>query len=161
VAARCRALVSPDDQAEPHYLRAVDLLATADTPVDLARTHLLYGEWLRRLRRRRDAREHLRRAADMLEKAGACPLAHRARTELEATGEHAREDRPSGVPELTPQENAVAGLAAQGHTNAEIGSAMFLSVNTVDYHLRKVFQKVGISSRRQLVDKMSGTPGLS
>ena len=153
VADRSRALISDDAEAEPHYRSAIDTLAAAGVDVECARAHLLYGEWLRRRRRRRDAREHLRSAVTMLEQAGAAPFAQRARTELEATGE-----RVGSAPErdfdLTPREASIARLAAQGRTNAEIGASLFISANTVDYHLRKVFQKLGISSRRQLVDRL-------
>ena len=158
VAARSRALITPDGQAEPAYLRAIELLSTTATEVDLARAHLLYGEWLRRLRRRQEARGHLRIAMESFDACGAGPFAQRARTELEATGARVSGDRAPGAVELTSQEATVASLAAQGLTNVEIGSTMFISVNTVDYHLRKVFQKLGISSRRQLRDRLATSP---
>ncbi|MFC8190023.1 helix-turn-helix transcriptional regulator [Cellulomonas sp. NPDC057328] len=164
LAARSRALVdaarAADDasasaRVEEAFGTAVALLDGLRTPVDLGRAHLLHGEWLRRRRRRADARTHLRRAAEILDHAGAEPFAARARRELEAAGDTvavaAAPGRPAG---LTPQELTVAELAAAGRTNAEIGATMFLSVNTVDYHLRKVFQKLGISSRRQLADRL-------
>jgi DNA-binding CsgD family transcriptional regulator len=153
VADRSRALITADADAEPHYRSAIEALAAAGVEVECARAHLLYGEWLRRRKRRRDAREHLRRAANMLEQAGATPFAQRARTELEATGERMGSE-PERDFDLTPREASIARLAARGRTNAEIGASLFISANTVDYHLRKVFQKLGISSRRQLVDRL-------
>lgn len=151
VALRSAALLAADPEAESLYQQAIDTLTEAGVEVELARAHLVYGEWLRRRKRRRDARSHLRTAAAMLEQAGADPFAQRARTELEATGERiTTEPRPTF--DLTSQEATVARLAAQGRTNAEISANLFISVNTVDYHLRKVFHKLGISSRRQLAD---------
>ncbi|MFI7063030.1 AAA family ATPase [Kribbella sp. NPDC050124] len=154
LAQRSRALVD-DIGAEPHYQAAIATLAPTDIEVDLGRTHLLYGEWLRRARRRRDAREQLRRAVEIFERAEAPGFAQRARNELEAIGEHAPAAGEPGPFDLTAQQLTVARLAAAGHTNAEIGATMFLSANTVDYHLRKVFQKLGVSSRRQLADRIS------
>jgi DNA-binding CsgD family transcriptional regulator len=154
VADRSRALIAADAEAEPCYQSAIDTLASAGVEVEWARAHLLYGEWLRRRKRRRDAREHLRIAMTMLEQAGAGPFAQRARTELEATGERVGAE-PARDFDLTPREASIARLAAQGRTNAEIGGSLFISANTVDYHLRKVFQKLGISSRRQLADKLA------
>ena len=153
VAVRSRALIAPDSEAEIHYQSAIETLSSAGIEVETARSHLLYGEWLRRRKRRREAREHLRIAMKTLEQGGAGPFAQRARTELEATGEHVT-PTPQHSLNLTSQEATVARLAAQGRTNAEIGASMFVSPNTVDYHLRKVFQKLGISSRRQLVDRL-------
>ncbi|HEU4545830.1 MAG TPA: LuxR C-terminal-related transcriptional regulator [Microlunatus sp.] len=153
VALRSRALVEP--RPESLYREAIETLADARILVDLARAELLYGEWLRRQRRRREARVQLGSALDRLEQAGATAFAARARTELEATGVRLSADAPD-TPDLTPREATVAQLAARGRTNAEIGSTLFVSPNTVDYHLRKVFQKLGISSRRQLADRLGG-----
>jgi DNA-binding CsgD family transcriptional regulator len=150
--ARCRALLAADDTAEDHYLRSIELLGGADVPTDLGRAHLLYGEWLRRLRRRRDAREQLQLAIDIFDRIAAPAFGERARTELSATGAKIRDRRVVSGVELSPQETAVAQMAAAGKTNAEIGTALFISANTVDYHLRKVFAKLAISSRRQLSD---------
>ncbi len=153
LAARSRALITPDPAAEASYREAIDTLGSAGSAVDLARAELLYGEWLRRRRRRREARPYLRRALESFEAGGAAPFAQRARAELEATGEPVDVEAIPGF-DLTTQEATVARLAAQGRTNAEIGSTLFISVNTVDYHLRKVFQKLGISSRRQLAERL-------
>ena len=152
-AERCRALVD-DDAAEGHFEAALDAFAPTGIDIETARTHLLYGEWLRRARRRRDAREHLRLAEELFTRCEAPAFVDRARRELEASGARAHPAGPAGAPELTTQELTVARLAAAGNTNAEIGATMFISINTVDYHLRKVFQKLGISSRRQLTDRL-------
>ena len=152
MAERSRALV--DDDPEPRYQGALEALEPTDIEVERGRTHLLYGEWLRRRRRRRDAREQLRTALDLFERSAAPAFAERAHTELTATGlraESASEPKALG---LTPQELTVARFAAAGSTNAEIGATLFISANTVDYHLRKVFQKLGIASRRQLADQL-------
>ena len=151
VALRSRALLA--DDPESLYLEAIQILTGAQTGVDAARTELLYGEWLRRRKRRREARVHLRAAMNQLEDHGAVCFAQRARAELEATGEQVWAEHRASF-DLTAQEANVARLAARGHTNAEIGSSLFISPNTVDYHLRKVFQKLGISSRRQLADRL-------
>ncbi len=153
VAARSTALVVDDVEAERWYVDAIAQLERTSTPMDLARAHLLYGEWLRRMRRRRDAREHLRLALTSFAEAGAVPYADRARRELAAAGEAAASaplSTPTGPHELTVQESAVARMAADGATNAEIAAALFISPNTVDYHLRKVFRILGVTSRRQL-----------
>ncbi len=152
MAQRCRALVA--DDPEPHFQAAIATLEPTDIDVERGRTHVLYGEWLRRRKRRRDAREQLRAALDLFERSAAPAFVERARAELTATGlkaESAPEPQALG---LTPQELTVARLAASGSTNAEIGATLFISANTVDYHLRKVFQKLGISSRRQLTERL-------
>ncbi|WP_062351076.1 helix-turn-helix transcriptional regulator [Herbidospora yilanensis] len=154
---RSKALLS--DDPEEHYVTAVDLLGTTGAEIDLARAHLLYGEWLRRIRRRREAGEQLQRAAMLFEQAGAHIFVPRTRSELEAAGLKAVEPTGSGIPDLTPQEHTIARQAALGRTNAEIAANLFISVNTVDYHLRKVFQKLGISSRRQLADRLRESRG--
>jgi DNA-binding CsgD family transcriptional regulator len=152
-AQRSRALLAPDP--EHHFRAGVATLEATGVEMELARTHLLYGEWLRRGRRRREAREHLRRAVELFDVGSAPSFTQRARNELDAIGDHAPAGRSLGSHELTAQEKNVARLAASGSTNAEIGMTMFLSANTVDYHLRKVFQKLGISSRRQLADHLA------
>ena len=154
VAARCRALVDGDPEAS--FQAAITALEPTDIDVERGRTHLLYGEWLRRRKRRRDAREHLHAALDLFERSAAPAFIARARTELTATGLRAGSIVEPQSLGLTPQELTVARLAASGSTNAEIGSTLFISANTVDYHLRKVFQKLGISSRRQLTDRLDG-----
>ncbi|NTW40848.1 MAG: AAA family ATPase [Cellulomonadaceae bacterium] len=157
VAERAAALLEPDDTAEERYVRALQHLREATAPGELARAHLVYGEWLRRMKRRGQAREQLRLALVIFERVGAPAFADRARRELAATGEQVPRRVHGEVGALTPQEATVARLAAAGHTNAEIGAALFISTNTVDYHLRKVFRKLAVSSRRQLSDHLGQT----
>ena len=120
-------------------------------PLQRARTELLYGEWLRRERRRMEARVHLRAALELFRTLGAVPWAGRAEAELRATGETVRKRDLSAVDRLTPQELQIAGLVTEGLTNREIAAQLYLSPRTVDYHLRKVFTKLGIGSRSELV----------
>jgi DNA-binding CsgD family transcriptional regulator len=148
--ARARALLAEDADAEPFYVEAIDQLGRSGVVVDLARAHLLYGEWLRRQRRRRDARRELRTAYELFQQTGGSAFAHRASVELLATGEHARARADDTRDDLTAQERQVAELAADGHSNAEIGAQLFISPNTVAYHLRKVFMKLDVSSRHEL-----------
>jgi DNA-binding CsgD family transcriptional regulator len=154
--ARTRALRAADDAAEALYVEAVSHLAQSPVAIDLARAHLLYGEWLRRQRRRSDARVQLRTAYDMLAAMGAGAFAERARLELLATGERARQRRSDTQNELTPQEQQVARLAATGAMNVEIAANLFISPNTVGYHLSHVYRKLGIAGRRQLGAALSG-----
>ena len=149
--ARSHALLSEGEAAERLYRESIALFGKTRLRVDLARTHLLYGEWLRRERRRIDAREQLRTAHGMLEAMGIAAFAERARHELQATGETARKRTlPARHEDLTAQEAQVARLARDGLSNPEIGTRLFISAHTVQYHLRKVFTKLGIASRSQL-----------
>jgi DNA-binding CsgD family transcriptional regulator len=148
--ARCRALLSSDADAEPLYREAIDRLSPTQLRPELARAQLLYGEWLRRKGRRVDAREHLRTAHELCTAIGMDAFAERARRELLATGEKARKRSPETRDELTPQEEQIARLARDGFSNPEIGAQLFISPRTVEWHLRKVFTKLGITSRRQL-----------
>ena len=150
IEARSRAQVSQGELAERQYLEAVDRLGRTRLRPELARTHLLYGEWLRREGRRADARAELRIAHDMLAAMGAEAFAERARRELLATGETVRKRTVQTARALTAQESSIARLAAEGRTNPEIGAQLFLSARTVEWHLRKIFTKLGIASRREL-----------
>ncbi|CAN3129590.1 HTH luxR-type domain-containing protein [Mycobacterium sp. smrl_JER01] len=153
--ARCRALLAGNADAESYFRRAIEHLAMVDVPGELGRAHLLYGEWLRRQKRRRDAREQLRSAIEIFERVDARAFRDRAQAELSATGEKPGEHAVVGGVEMSPQEAAVARMAAEGSTNAEIAATLFISTNTVDYHLRKVFGKLGVSSRRQLAERFA------
>jgi DNA-binding CsgD family transcriptional regulator len=148
--ARSHALLSRDKAAERLYREAIDRLERTRLRPDLARAHLLYGEWLRREGRRVDAREQLRTAYDTLATIGMEAFADRARRELLATGERVRRRTEDTRDVLTPQEAQIARLARDGLSNTEIGARLFLSPRTVEWHLRKVFSKLGVSSRREL-----------
>jgi DNA-binding CsgD family transcriptional regulator len=150
IEARSRALLNDDDAADRLYREAIDRLGRTRVRVELARAHLLYGEWLRRERRRTDAREQLRTAHEMFVTMGAEAFADRAGRELLATGETARKRVVETSSQLTAQEAQVARLARDGLSNPEIGARLFISPRTVQYHLRKVFTKFGINSRTQL-----------
>jgi DNA-binding CsgD family transcriptional regulator len=150
IEARSRALLSDGESAESSYKQAIARLGRSRVRVELARAHLVYGEWLRRERRRLDAREQLRRAHRLFTAFGMEAFAERARIELEATGEHARKRTVETRDDLTPQEGQIARLAAGGATNQEIAAQLFISPSTVDYHLRKAFRKLGVRSRTQL-----------
>jgi DNA-binding CsgD family transcriptional regulator len=146
--ARGRALLGHD--ADACYREAIDRLGRTELRPELARAHLLYGEWLGRAGRRADAREQLRTAHELLTALGMAGFAERARRELLAAGGTARQRDVETVTALTAQETLIARLACDGATNAEIGAQLFLSARTAEYHLRKVYTKLGISSRRQL-----------
>jgi DNA-binding CsgD family transcriptional regulator len=150
--ARSRALVSDGREAEPCYAEAVERLGRTPLRPDLARAHLLYGEWLRRENRRLDARHQLRAAYDLLDAIGAGAFAERARRELLATGEKARKREVDTYSQLTSQEEHIIRLARDGRTNREIAAELFISTRTVEWHFRKVFAKLGITSRRDLHD---------
>ena len=154
LAARSRALLSEGEAAERLYLEGIDRLGRTRLRPELARARLLYGEWLRRENRRADAREQLRTAYDVFAAMGADGFADRARHELLATGEKVRKRRDDTRVDLTPQEEHIARLARDGRTNPEIGAELFISARTVEWHLRKVFTKLGITSRKDLHDAM-------
>jgi ATP/maltotriose-dependent transcriptional regulator MalT len=160
IEARSRALLSDGVAADNLYHEAIDRLGRSRLRPELARAHLLYGEWLRRQGRRVDAREQLRTAHDMFAAIGMEAFAERARSELMATGEKVRKRSTGARDELTPQEEQIARLACDGLSNPEIGVQLFLSARTVEWHLRKVFTKLGISSRRQLHAALT-QPGLT
>jgi DNA-binding CsgD family transcriptional regulator len=153
--ARGAAMLAEGATAERLYRAAIERLSRINTRATLARTHLLYGEWLRRENRRVDAREQLRVAHVMLAGMGMEAFAERARRELLATGETVRKRTVDTLDELTPQEVQVARLAAGGQTNPEIGAQLFLSPRTVEWHLGKVFGKLGVNSRRELRGALS------
>ena len=150
IEARSRALLSDGEAAEHLYREAIQRLGRTRIRFELARAHLLYGEWLRREGRRIDAREQLRRAHEMLSDMGAEAFAERARRELAATGETVRKRTADTRGQLTAQETQIAVLAREGHSNPEIGAQLFISPRTVEYHLHKVFTKLEISSRNEL-----------
>jgi DNA-binding CsgD family transcriptional regulator len=147
--ARCKAQLAEDD-AETLYQEAIERLGGRLLAPELARARLLYGEWLRRRHRRVDARDQLRVALETFERVGGEAFAERARTEHLATGARVRKRTDVAQAELTHQESRVAALAAEGATNSEIGAQLFISSSTVEYHLRKVFRKLGVRSRTQL-----------
>ena len=161
IEARVRALLGEGEAAEGFYRESIERLGRTRARVELARGHLLYGEWLRRENRRLDAREQLRTAYDMLATMGVEAFAERARRELLATGETARKRTDETRGELTAQEAQIARLARDGLSNPEIGTRLFISPRTVQYHLRKVFMKLGISSRNQLDSVLPAEPNTS
>lgn len=152
VAARSRALVSTGPSAEDHYREAIERLSNCRMATHLARAHLVYGEWLRREGRRQDAREQLRTAHELLSAMGTEAFAERAARELRATGEHPRKRTAQPTDALTAQELHIARLVATGTTNREVGAQLFLSPRTIEAHLRSIFQKLDITSRRQIKD---------
>jgi DNA-binding CsgD family transcriptional regulator len=156
VQSRSQALLADGNTADAHYRTAIDRLAHTRIRIELARAHLLYGEWLRREGRRVDAREQLRTAFELFSGMGAEAFADRADRELRATGETARRRADEGHALLTPQEAQIARLAQEGLSNPEIGAQLFISPRTVQYHLRKVFAKLEISSRSQLARLPAG-----
>ncbi|MFE4591561.1 helix-turn-helix transcriptional regulator [Streptomyces laurentii] len=160
VEARSRALLARGEAAERLYREAITRLGRSRIRTDLARAHLLYGEWLRRERRRTEAREQLRTALGMLEEIGMTAFAERAGRELRATGVVARKRAAAPTTELTAQEARIAGLARDGLSNPEIATRLFLSTRTVQYHLSKVFGKLGVTSRGQLDRVLPAGPGV-
>jgi DNA-binding CsgD family transcriptional regulator len=154
VAARSRALLSEGDEAEGLYQEAIARLGRTRLRPELARTHLLYGEWLRRENRRVDARARLRTADQLCTGIGMEAFAERAQRELQATGETVRKRVAETRDDLTAQERQIAQMAGSGLSNPEIGARLFLSPRTVEWHLRKVFAKLKISSRRELTNAL-------
>jgi DNA-binding CsgD family transcriptional regulator len=157
IEARSRALLSEGETADGLYREAIERLGATRAAAYLARTQLVYGEWLRRENRRVDAREQLRAAHDMFSRFGAGAFAERARRELLATGESVRRLTSETRDELTHQERQIARLAADGNTNPEIGAQLFISPRTVEHHLRKVFRKLDVSTRKELRDALAET----
>jgi DNA-binding CsgD family transcriptional regulator len=156
---RSRALLAEPGQARHQYEEAIELLSGSAATLELARAYLLYGEWLRRQRRRREARDALRTAFDLFDSMGADGFAERARIELRATGERVGR-REVGTPEeLTPQEAQIAALVSEGEANRDIAARLFISPSTVEYHLRKVFRKLGVTSRTQLLRRVLDDAG--
>jgi DNA-binding CsgD family transcriptional regulator len=157
IAARAQALLAQGEEAEANYRTAIELLSRTHIRPDHARARLLYGEWLRRENRRADAREQLRSAHEMLSAMGMAAFAERARRELQATGETVRKRavQPASR-QLTSQEASIARLVVEGLTNPEIGTRLFISTRTVQYHLAKVFHKLDITSRGQLHQVLPG-----
>ncbi|MGH3284981.1 MAG: helix-turn-helix transcriptional regulator, partial [Streptosporangiaceae bacterium] len=161
-AARSRALLAEGGAAEEEYREAVELLSRTRMAAHLARARLSYGEWLRRENRRIDARNQLRPAFEAFASMGARAFAERARRELQATGEKVRKRNEDTRADLTPQEEEIVQLARDGRTNQEIGAQMFIGARTVEWHLRKVFAKLDISSRHELdraMKRRQGRPG--
>jgi len=154
VQARSRALLATTEDAEALYVEAIDRLVTTSVQFEVARTRLLYGEWLRRQRRQKDARIQLRKSHEMFMQFGTLAFAERAAAELRATGEPVQKQATDTDYDLTPQESRIATLAAQGLTNPAIAEQMFISSATVEYHLWKVYRKLGIKSRTQIANKL-------
>ena len=158
IEARARALLSAGDLAESSYRESIERLGRTRVRAQLARAHLLYGQWLRRQRRRGEAREQLRTAYEMLDAMGIEAFAERASQELLATGETARKRTVETAVELTAQEAQVARLARDGLSNPQIAARLFISARTVQYHLGKVFSKLDITSRSQLAQALPRDP---
>jgi DNA-binding CsgD family transcriptional regulator len=154
IQARCRALLADGEEAEDLYQEAIERLVPTRLRLDVARTRLLYGEWLRRQQRQRAARDQLRRAHELFLAFGMSGFADRAEAELLATGERPRKRTSDTRVDLTPQEARISKLAARGATNQEIAEQLFISLATVEYHLSKVYRKLGIRSRTQLANTL-------
>jgi DNA-binding CsgD family transcriptional regulator len=153
--ARSKAVVANSEEAQEGFQEALQLLDGSRSLPQLARTHLLYGEWLRRRRLRRDARDQLRTALDMFEAMGLDAFAERTRAELRTTGERVRKKALGHAEELTPREAQIAALVSEGQGNREIAAQLFVTPSTVEYHLRNVFRKVGVTSRTQLAHQLT------
>jgi DNA-binding CsgD family transcriptional regulator len=152
-------MLTDGDAAEAAYVEAIAHFARTPIHTELARAHLVFGEWLRRANRRLDAREQLRSAYERFVGMGAAGFAERARRELVATGEHVRKRTDETRTELTEHEDHIARLARDGRTNSEIAAELFISGRTVEWHLRKVYSKLGITSRRELKDVLPDRVG--
>jgi DNA-binding CsgD family transcriptional regulator len=150
IEARVRALLSEGEVADGLYRQSIEHLSGTRARLELARTHLLYGEWLRREHRRLDARKHLHTAHEAFVKMSADAFARRAARELLAAGERGGKRTVDTLDQLTPQETQIARLAANGHTNRDIAAQLYISPSTVEYHLGKTFRKLGVKSRTQL-----------
>jgi len=155
--ARSKALIAPPDQVGKLCQESIDILGRTTATADLARAHLLFGEWLRRNQRPADARDHLQTALGLFTSIGAIPFARRARSELRAAGASPDALETPNSP-LTARESQIASMAAGGYANQEIADRLFITTHTVEYHLKKVFRKLGIVSRRQLRDKVGSEP---
>jgi DNA-binding CsgD family transcriptional regulator len=153
-AARCRAFLSPEDRLAETFEHALELHDRDPSAFERARTELCYGERVRRAGRRRDAREQLRTALAAFHRIGAEPWAERARMELRATGEHIRRRDPSDAEQLTPQELQIALVVAEGLSNRDVGARLFLSPKTVEFHLTRIYRKLEIHSRSELVRRI-------
>jgi DNA-binding CsgD family transcriptional regulator len=156
--ARCRGLLAPEDEIDHHFAEALTWHERTPDCFEAARTRLAYGSRLRRARRRVRAREELRAAIDLFDRLSARPWSEMAQRELAATGETARRRNPSTQQQLTPQELRIALLLAEGRTTREAASALFLSPKTIEYHLRSVYRKLGITSRDELTAAMRPSP---
>jgi DNA-binding CsgD family transcriptional regulator len=159
IEARIRALLSDGRAADICYRKSIEWLGQTRIRAELGRSHLLYGEWLRRQRRRRDARDQLASAYQIFDSAGAAAFAERARIELRAAGGHAQQPAVAMPDILTSQEALIARLAADGASNPEIAAQLFISRATVAYHLRKVFTKLDVSSRNRLAPVLPARQG--
>jgi DNA-binding CsgD family transcriptional regulator len=158
---RCRGLLSSDANAREQFLEALRLHAHGERPFERARTELVYGEWLRRRGQPKQAREHLRTALELFEQLGVAGWAERARVELRGSGETARKRDPSTIDQLTPQEFQIARIVGGGASNKEAAAQLFLSPRTIEFHLRHVFAKLGITSRAQLAGlQLGGEPSV-
>ena len=160
-AERCRGLLADAEEFETHFHQALDLHAQVESPFALARTRLCYGEQLRRAGRRVDARDQLRAALETFERIAAEPWAERARSELRASGETLRRRESHEAEELTPQELQIALQVAEGKSNKEVGAALFLSHKTIEFHLSRIYRKLEIHSRSELIRLFATEPALA
>jgi DNA-binding CsgD family transcriptional regulator len=160
-AERCRGLLAEGDTFEPHFVAALELHGAGQSPFALARTRLCYGERLRRAGRRVEAREQLRAALDTFDRVGAKPWSERVGAELRASGETLRRREAHEAEELTPQELQIALQVAEGKSNKEVGAALFLSHKTIEFHLSRIYRKLDIHSRAELIRLYASEPALT